>query len=360
MKLLCLGTYPVESAAVRYRVLQFFPHLRSQGIEATYRPFMDSRFFTRFYTPHRKVDKALRLMRFMLRRSAEVARARDFDAVLVHREIALMGPPWIERGIARLAKKPMVFDFDDAIQIALPSPVYGKAATWLKYPQKTPQIIRMSHSVIAGNHHLEEYAHTLGARVTVIPTVMDEGIVRPRPFDAAPNKKLVLGWMGTHSTLPYLESLFPVLQQLAKRYDFLVRIIGGGRPVQVPGVEVDNRAWTLNGEVSDLQSFDIGLYPIIEDAWSLGKSGFKAIQYMAVGIPVVCSPVGATCDIVKDGVHGFLPISDEQWIERLSQLLEDAQLRQSLGEAGRARVEEWYCLAQQAPRFAQVVRETMS
>ena len=355
MKLLCLATYPLESASTRYRALQYVPLLREHGIETTFLPFMDSKFFGSFYQPRHKAHKALRLMRFAARRAAQISRARDYDAVFIQREAALLGPPLAERWLSKVARKPLIFDFDDAIQVAFESPVYGRVATLLKNPQKTPQIIEMSHSVIAGNHHLETYAKTLNSRVSVIPTVVDANIMRPARRDN--NGKIVLGWMGTHTTFPYLEALFPTLQTLAKSHPIVLRVVGAGREFDLPGVEVDNHRWSLQTEVSDLQSFDIGLYPIIEDEWSLGKSGFKAVQYMATGTPVVAAPVGATCDIVRDGVEGFLPDSPDAWLQKLQLLINNAALRQTLGEAGRARVEEWYCLEKQAPRLAAIVRE---
>lgn len=357
-RLLCLATHPIESAATRYRITQFFPALREMGIEAQFSSFMDSWFFRSFYQPRHKARKALRLLGFAARRAAQINQARDFDVILVQREAALFGPPLAERWLAKIARKPLIFDFDDAVQIAFESPVYGRAATLLKCPQKTPEIIKMSHSVIAGNHHLETYAKTLNPRVSVIPTVVDANLVRPARRDNG--NKIVMGWMGTHSTFPYLEALFPTLQTLAKSYPIVLRVVGAGREFRLPGVEVDNRRWSLQTEISDLQSFDIGLYPIIEDEWSLGKSGFKAVQYMATATPVVASPVGATCDIVRDGIEGFLPTSPHAWLQKLQLLIEDAALRQTLGAAGRVRVEEWYCLEKQAPRLAAIVREAAS
>jgi glycosyltransferase involved in cell wall biosynthesis len=151
----------------------------------------------------------------------------------------------------------------------------------------------------------------------------------------------------------------PVLQAVAQRHSIILRIVGAGRVGSFPGVNVDNRSWTLHSELSDLQSFDIGLYPISDDVWSKGKSGFKAVQYMAVGIPTACSPVGAPLDIVEDGVNGFFASNDVEWENRLCQLIEDAALRQCLGAHGRKRVEEWYCLAHQAPRLQKTLLEAV-
>ena len=356
LKVLCIAPYPIAGASARLRVMQYLPYLRGLGWQADYRPFMDSAFFRQFYQPRHKARKALRMAGMALRRLGDVRRAREYDVVLVHREAAFFGPPVVEKLIAQRLGKPLVFDFDDAIHVSYVSPTYGRLASLIKYPQKTPQTIALSRGVIVGNRHLAEYARTLNSNVTTIPSVLDTNLVRPALREA---QIPVLGWMGTHSTLPYLEMLFPVLQKVARDHDFVLRVIGGGREVQIAGVNVDNRAWNLTNETRDLQSFTIGLYPIQEDEWSLGKSGFKAIQYMTVGIPAICSPVGATCDIIEDGTQGFLPRTADEWETRLRQLLGDADLRRRMGQAGRAHAESSYCFDQQAPRFRQALEDAV-
>ena len=356
LRALCLTLYPVEAASARYRVVQYLPHLRAAGIEPIFRPFMSPPFFRRFYTPGNKLRKTLGLLGFALRRCGDIARAGGCDVVFVQKG-AHFGPPLVERMIAQILRKPLVFDFDDAMHVVSNSLTYGRLAMPFKYPRKTPQILKLSRSVVVGNRHLEEYSLTLNPHVTLIPTVVDTTLVRPRERQSKTSDKLVLGWIGTHSTYPYLESLIPVIQEVAARHDVLLRVVGARREVAIPGVEVDNRKWSLKTELADLQSFDIGLYPIVEDQWSLGKSGFKAVQYMAVGIPAVCSPVGATHDIVTQGVDGFLPANHEAWVTQISQLVGDAALREQIGAAGRAKVEGWYCLHRQAPRLAEVLRQ---
>lgn len=363
-KLLCIAPYPVEGASVRLRVLQFLPALRLEGIEAEFRPFMDSRFFQGFYKRGGLLRKSLRMSGMALRRFGDVRRAHDCDVVLIHREAMPFGPPIIETLITQQLKKPIVFDFDDAIHLPFISPTYGRLASIVKYPQKTPRTISMSRHVIAGNRHLEEYARTLNPHVSLVPTVADAARVKPLEKRNAIHEyscsdaPTVLGWMGTHSTAPYLEALFAVVQEVARRVapqKIVLRVVGANREIKVEGVQVDHRAWDLKRETNDLQEFDIGLYPMPDDAWTLGKSGFKAVEYMAVGIPAVCSPVGATRDIVQDGVNGFLCASAEEWIEKLCLLIENPSLRRQLGEAGRKRVEEWYCVEKQAPRVIEII-----
>jgi glycosyltransferase involved in cell wall biosynthesis len=354
-----LAPYPRENAAVRYRLLQYHTQLAEAGIDLAFSPFMGSAFFTRFYEPGHTLPKALYLMGSMLRRSVDVGRAAGYDAVLIHREAALAGPPVFEQLIARVMRKPVIFDFDDAVHLLDTSPVHRRVSRLLKCPAKTPKTLRLSRAVIAGNRYLAEYASTLNNNVTLIPTVVDASIVKPlrRGHNGREKRRVVLGWMGSHTNYPYLESLFPILRELAQSHDFTLRIVGAGREVALPGVKVENYRWSLATELDLLRSFDIGLYPIVDDAWARGKSGFKAIQYMAVGIPAVCSPVGVTTDIVREGVEGYLPPTREAWLDRLGALIGDAELRQSLGAAGRQRVENWYCAAQQAPRLQQVIEQ---
>jgi glycosyltransferase involved in cell wall biosynthesis len=167
-----------------------------------------------------------------------------------------------------------------------------------------------------------------------------------------------LGWIGSHSTAKYLEQLRPVLSDLSGKFDFELLVVGAGRDFELPGVKVLNERWSLETEVELFQSLDIGLYPLADTVWELGKAGFKAIQYMAVGAPCVVSRVGVTRDIVSDGDNGFLASNPQEWSEKLSRLLSDAALRQRLGDAGRRTIVERYSLAVNAPRLHRAIERT--
>jgi glycosyltransferase involved in cell wall biosynthesis len=171
----------------------------------------------------------------------------------------------------------------------------------------------------------------------------------------------VLGWIGTHSTFPYLESIFPVLSSLAKEYEFRLKVVGAGRDVSVPGVQVENLPWTLAREVADFQSIDVGLYPIdaslYSGKWAQGKSGFKAVQYMAVGVPYVATPVGGSAEIGEVGVTHFFASTEDEWYRNLKTLLADADCRRQMGAAGRRHAIEHYGLQDQAEKLAAALRE---
>ncbi len=354
-RLLLLAPAPSSAASTRFRLEQFFPALREAGIEPELRPFLDERGFRMLYAHGHHAKKALAAAGAIVGRIADLGRAMGAAAVLVHREAALVGPPLVEWLLSRALDRPLIFDLDDAVWVPYASPTYG--ALWsrlLKAPDKTFFTLAAARRVIAGNAYLAEQARRYSNDVTIIPTVVDTTLFRPAP---RPSEPPVIGWVGTHSTLQYLRSIVPALQRLAAQRRFVLRVVGA--TLDAPGVAVDNRRWTLENEVSDFQSFDVGLYPLVQDAWSLGKSGFKAVQYMACGVPVVASPVGVTTDMIRDGYNGFLASSDDDWVARLSALLDDAALRRRLGEAGRAEAESRWSLAQHAPRFVDVVSRAL-
>ncbi|MCA1665455.1 MAG: glycosyltransferase family 4 protein, partial [Myxococcales bacterium] len=151
----------------------------------------------------------------------------------------------------------------------------------------------------------------------------------------------------------YLAAIVPALRELARRRRFVLRVVGG--ELDAPDLPVDHAEWSLAREVSDFQSIDIGLYPLLDDEWSRGKSGFKAVQYMACGVPVVASPVGVTREMIRHDDNGLLAASPDEWVEQLTRLLDDAPLRRRLGDAGRADAVARWSLSAHAPRFVDAV-----
>src|SRR5437660_1628639 len=325
MKVLALASYPKEAAATRYRLEQFVAPLAEGGICLTIRPFIDSDLFEQLYRRKSWPRTAIGLMKSALLRSSDVLVARQAEVVLIQRDAMIFGPPVIEWLTTRLLKRPMVLDLDDATFVSYTSPTYGDFGKSLKWFSKTDDLIRWATIVICGNRSIAEYVTSKGARARIIPTVVDTEVFRPAnaggtdPASPRTNSSsVVLGWIGTHSTLPYLESIFPVLTELAKDHDFRLKVVGAGKDeITIPGVEVENLRWSLKREVQDFQSIDVGLYPIdaslYSNKWAAGKSGFKAIQYMAVGVPYVATPVGAATELGEAGITHFFASDPEEW-----------------------------------------------
>ena len=350
IRVLALASYPVEAASSRYRIVQFIEPLAHRGIDVTFSPFLDAPLFDALYQPGRLLRRLPRLLlRTAARLGAVIAAARA-DAVFVQREAMLFGPPVIEWLIARVLRKPMIVDLDDANWIAYPSPVYGRLATWLKWPSKTDRLIRWARAVTCGSPNIAEYAKGI-----VIPTVVDTRRFRPAPRRdvAIPT----LGWIGTHSTYTYLERLLPIFERLASEVPFRLRIVGSGRAkIEVRGVEVDTQPWSLDREVADFHTLDAGVYPIADDAWSAGKAGFKAVQYMATGVPFVMSPVGVCAAMGVEGRTHLLARTDDEWHDALLRLLSDARLRASMSDEGRSFAVAHYDIEPQADALAAVIR----
>ena len=363
MRILALSSYPIEAAATRFRLAQFVEPLGEMGIELELTSFLSSDQFVKFYAPTDPVSKAAGMFRPVLKRIAETVAVRRYDAIFVQREAMFFGPEIFEWLMQKIGRFPLILDLDDATYVRYESPRFGKLGSALKFFGKTDRLIARADAVVCGNRFIAEYVSSSCSRSVVVPTVVDTDIYRPqRSNNAVP----VVGWIGTHSTFPFLEKLFPVLTRLGEKYDLSLKIVGSGKnDVAVKNVRTQNLAWELSREVEDLRSFDIGLYPIFPSAsasqeWLLGKSGFKSIQYLAVGIPFVVSPVGVAAEIGIDGRTHLSANTEEDWYNSLDRLLSDQALRRAMGELGREYSLQHFTVPEQAKKLAALFREVVN
>ena len=351
--MLALSPIPEEGAGCRFRVAQYIPYLRDVGFDVTISSFYTPEFFRLVYQPGHHAQKAISFTRFAIRRFAELLRMRRYDLVLLYREAIPLGPPFIESLIARRGI-PIVYDFDDAIFLPNVSEA-NKAFGFLKHPSRVASIVKRSAHVIVGNDFLAGFARQYNPSVTVIPTAVDTTRFTPRDPASSDRTTPVVGWIGSPTTFPYLEGIAPVLQRVAADHPFVLRVSGAGRPASFAGVQVENVPWSLADEVRLFNGCDVGVYPLTDDDWARGKCGFKAIQCMACGVPVVASAVGVNREIIQDGVNSFLAATPGEWIEKLGRLLQDPSLRLRMAAAGRRTIEERYSLHVTAPRLAAVL-----
>lgn len=356
IKVLALSPIPEEGAGCRFRVAQYMPHLCSAGIDVTIRPFYTPEFFNIVYTPRNYLRKAVGFVLLALRRLRQLSEIRDYDVVWLYREAIPLGPPLVERAIAGRGI-PIVLDFDDAIFMGDVSEA-NRAIGFLKNPGRVAEVIAKSTTTVVGNEFLAGYARRFSRHVAVIPTVVDTDRFVPRADHGrvAPGGPVV-GWIGSPTTYHYVEEIAGLLRAAASRHAFTLIISGAGKPVQLDGVPARVAPWSLAQEVELFNSCDIGIYPLSDDDWSRGKCGFKAIQFMACGVPVVASAVGVNLEIIRDGENGFLASTPAEWAEKLERLLTDPALRARFAEAGRSTIETRYSLKVTAPLVERILRD---
>jgi glycosyltransferase involved in cell wall biosynthesis len=333
-------------------VAQYIPYLREAGFDVTVSSFYTPEFFRLVYRHGHHTRKALSFAGFTVRRVRELLTLGRYDLVFLYREAVPLGPPIIESLIARRGI-PIVYDFDDAIFLPNVSEA-NRAFGFLKHPGRVARIAERSTHVTVGNEFLAAFARRHNARVSVIPTAVDTSRFAPgarRPEGGLP----VVGWIGSPTTFPYLQGIAGVLRTVAQRHPFVLRVSGAGRPVAFDGLQVEDVPWSLTDEVRLFNTCDIGVYPLTDDDWSRGKCGFKAIQCMACGVPVVASAVGVNREIIEDGVNSFLASTSGEWVEKLERLLSDRGLRERMAVLGRRTIEERYSLNVTAPRLAAVL-----
>lgn len=299
------------------------------------------------------------LLQAYIARVCMLMKRHKFDVVWVQKEALPWVPLWLERWLLRGV--PYVLDYDDAVFHNYD--MHSRA--WIRrlYGLKQDGLMAGAALVVSGNEYLAQRAHDAGAPwVEVLPTVIDLHRY-PRltakaigaSINAVSRSRPRIVWIGSPNTVHYLQLLREPFRQLAQTMPFTLRVIGGGA-ADFPGVDVEFVHWTEETEVISIQECDIGVMPLLDSPWERGKCGYKLIQYMASGLPIVASPVGVNVEIVRVGENGFLADTASEWVDALSMLIGDAALRQKMGMAGRKLVEEEYCVQQMAPRLVTLLR----
>lgn len=350
MKVALLTKYGDLAASTRQRFNQYRPYLSAEGFELIARPLLDDTYLEGLYVGGRR--NTHHVVKRYIDRLSWLLSHPDTDLIWLHCELFPFLPGLLER-LARWPGKPIVFDYDDAIFHNYDLNSKGMVRRMLG--KKLHSTIRGAGLVLAGNAYLADYARPLNSQVEIVPTVVDVSVYRPAPPENGANTAPRVGWIGTPSTWSeYLLNLMPALMPILEEADARLAVMGAGRgAVAQPRLEIEN--WSEEAEVPFLQSLDIGIMPLTDTPWARGKCGYKLIQYMACGLPVVASPVGVNSEIVEHGVNGFLASTEDEWREALTTLLHDPALRRRMGAAGRRKVEQHYSLQVWGPRVASLL-----
>jgi glycosyltransferase involved in cell wall biosynthesis len=350
MKMLALPRYGRLGASSRLRTLQYLPWFERAGFTVQTVPLLSDDYVRAMYC--RKHAPAAVLHGYA-ERLAKLFKAQSYDMIWTEKELLPWFPAFIELGVLSSSAK-LVVDYDDAVFHRYDQHKSGIVRRLLG--QKHRRVIGRSHLTIVGNRYLMDYANEFSpGRVQLVPTVIDLDKYRIDRLSSAAADPVVVGWIGTPSTAHYLQIVSEALWELSKRHH--IRCIAvGARPDQLIGTPFEAVEWREESEVASLKLMNIGVMPLFDSPWEKGKCAYKLIQYMACGLPVVASAVGANCDVVRSGT-GFLALTMADWLESLECLIVDADLRQRMGACGRDLVEREFSIQVHGPRLAGLLCE---
>lgn len=343
-----MSRYGRLAPSSRLRSYQYLPYLRAHGIHVTVAPLLGDGYVRDLYAG-RRTDLAF-LAKAYVRRLGSLVRSCHFDLIWIEYEIFPWLPAWGEALLSRLGI-PYVVDYDDAIFHRYDMHPSKLVRSFLG--RKIDSVMSIAALVIAGNEYLADRARKAGAhQVEILPTVVD--LARYPLSKKERNRIFTVGWIGSPATAGYLDLVSDAFREVAGSGRVNVMLVGSG-PVSLEGAPCEVRSWSEEREAGDIGGFDVGIMPLPDEPWTRGKCGYKLIQYMACGIPVVASPVGVNTSIVEHGRTGFLAETEREWVEALSTLRDNPELGERMGAAGRRKVEEHYCLAVTAPRLAELL-----
>ncbi|GAB5539663.1 MAG: glycosyltransferase family 4 protein [Salibacteraceae bacterium] len=292
-----------------------------------------------FYAPGRFLRKLQILLKSYRKRLKDLESLHKYGWVYVQREAFMTGSLFFEKSVARSSTK-LLFDFDDSIWLQNVSNA-NRYLKFLKRPAKTSEIIEIADLVIAGNEYLADYAKAFNSNVSIIPTTIDTDAYRR--INQANSDVVTIGWSGSITTIQHFEYAIPFLLKLKQEYGdrIAIKVIGDGN-YRNDALDVSGIAWNEKDEIRELSEFDIGIMPLPDDEWAKGKCGLKGLQYMALEIPTIMSPVGVNAQIISHGENGMLAENQRDWEQCLKSLIEDKGLREQLGKRGRETVIDKY------------------
>jgi hypothetical protein len=346
-----LSRYGRLGASSRMRSYQYLPWLEAAGMEVTLAPLFSDVYVQGLQRNTKSPQEALRAY---VGRVKTLLAGRKFDLLWIEKETLPWLPAWVEKMLLP-SGVPYVLDYDDAVfhyYDRSQNPVVKALLA-----DKHPALMQGAALVVAGNNYLAEFTRqALAPKVKVVPTVIDLDRYPVAMCERNAESALpCVGWIGQRTTASFLAPYVSLFKRLTS--DSLARFAAIGIDAQSLGLPMDSIAWTEQSEVAYIASFDIGIMPLLDGAFERGKCGYKLIQYMACGLPVVASPVGVNCQMVEHGVNGFLAKTPEEWEQALHTLLADADLRQRMGQAGRRKVEKQYCIQKTGPVVAELLLE---
>jgi glycosyltransferase involved in cell wall biosynthesis len=263
-----------------------------------------------------------------------IRKAADFDAVFLQKKtLNCLDAMWF-----RHHAKNVIFDFDDAVMYDNRHP--EKKPSRRKHTKPFERTVKLAKMVIAGNPYLAEHARRFNPDVEVLPTGLDTNAYKIKA-DPKDDGKIRLVWIGSHSTLGYLDEIKSALEEIGSRFDNVVLRIICDKFIHMRNIPIEECTWSEQTQIRDLVTSDIGLAPLPDNRFTRGKCGFKILQYNAASLPVIASPVGVNADYIREGITGFLADDCTVWVEKISRLLKESELRRKMGLAASKEVQQW-------------------
>ena len=331
---------PDRSPSQRFRFEQYIEFLKENGFDYDFSYLISAEDDKYFYSAGNTLSKIKIVGKSFMTRLKDVQRANNYDIIFIQREAFMSGTTYFEKAFAGSRAK-VIFDFDDSIWMQNISDA-NRRFGFIKDASKTSRIIEMSDLVFAGNSYLADYARAFNNNVEIVPTTIDtteyQRIANP-DFSG----KICIGWSGSMTTIQHFKFAVSALLEIKKRYGdkIIIKVIGDSN-YKNPELDVISINWNKQDEIKELSSFDIGIMPLPDDEWANGKCGLKGLQYMALEIPTIMSPVGVNTEIIQNGVNGFLAKNDDDYVSALSTLIDDSILRKKIGAEGRKTVLDKY------------------
>ncbi len=343
----------------RFRFEQYLDYLKQHDFHCDISPLLSASDDNILYSPKNFHKKAGIAIKTFLKRSLDACKLRQYEIIFIFREAYMMGPVFFE-WIFNRSRAKIIFDFDDAIWLSDVSDA-NRALYWLKRPDKTERIIELSDMIFAGNGYLKDYASQFNSNVKVVPTTIDcakydrHTIVKRESQDG-----VCIGWSGSMTTIRHFEYAVPFLKEIKKKYqDHVYFKVIGDASYRNLELGIQGVPWHEPSEIHDLLEIDIGIMPLPNDAWARGKCGLKGLQYMALEIPSIMSPVGVNADIIQDGENGYLASDNAAWVDKLATLVESETLRRTLGRSGRETVIQCYSVEANKEKYVQYFNDVL-
>lgn len=358
-KVLFLSPYPEHCApSQRLKYEQYFRMFEAEGYEVKTSSFVSKPFWEILYKEGHFIAKIIFTLIGYLHRISDLFQLHKYDVVYVHLWVTPIGPPIFER-LVRWRAKHLIYDIDDMVFLGHHSHA-NRLFSFLKGREKMIHLMKYSDHVITCTPKLDEFVKNYTRNTTDISSTINTETYIADQNKSIDKEEIILGWSGSHSTSKYLHLLDGVIKDLSKKYNIKLKVIGDST-FQIEGVKVEAISWNEETEIKELKEFDIGLYPLPDEEWVYGKSGLKALQYMALGIPTIATAIGANFRVVEDGVSGTLvkPNNDLGWISAIEELIEDREKYSRFSKAGVERVKLHYSLTANLKHYLNALNSTI-